>query len=164
MAENMAGAIGLDIKIPENAAEREGTKAGSAIQRSLQRSLQAGPNAFKDMFSGLAKGSRQSAQGVGTISSEMSVLEARLENTNALLDVQKQRLARLKEQYDLLPEVGMGGSDRGLKTQRQMLNIESEIISLTQRSDKAAQALWKLDDAMGQTGDVSEKTAVIVEK
>lgn len=164
MTQNKAGTIGLDIKIPENVAEREGSKAGSVIQRSMQRSLQAGPNAFKNVFSGLTKGSRQSAKEVSSISHEMAALETKLEHTNALLEVHRQRLARLKEQYELLSEMGLGGSDRGLKMQKGILDLEGTIARLTQRSDETAKAIWKIEDAMEQAGKASEGASKAIDK
>lgn len=164
MPQDKAGTIGLDIKISEEFAAREGAKAGSVIQRSIQRSLQVGPNVFKNMFTDLARGSKQSAQEVSSISHELAILEDKLENTNALLEVHKQRLARLKEQYSLLSEMGMGESDRGLKLQKSILDTEATIVRLIRRSDETVKAILKIEDAMQQTAQASEKAIQVIDK
>lgn len=160
MADNI-GRVQLDIEIPQRAVDREAAKAGNTVQRVLTSSLQSTQRAMTNMFTSLSRGARASTSGMSAAAENLS---NKLENINAQIDIQKQKLARLREQYGYLTEVGRGDSDRGLKMQDQIAKTEAAIIRLTQASDKTAQALWKIDDAMGKTGDTSEKTAAIVEK
>ena len=153
MADEPAGRISLGFQIKPGAVEREANKAGGIFQKTIGRSLDATQNAVKNAVSAMVRGGRDGARAFSGVVTEADALQSKLDSINARLDIQRARLGRLQEQYSLLYEMGAGGGDRGLKLQNQIAQAEYNILSLTQRSDQAAQALWKIDDALTSAGD-----------
>lgn len=164
MANESIGRVALDIEISKKVAEREAIRAAGMIQRAMGRSLQATQQSVKSMFRGLSQGGKQGANDIDTMSFEAQMLSNKLENISTQIEVQQQKLARLREQYSFLNEIGMGDSDRGIKMQEQIARTEASIIRLTQASNKTAQALWKVDDALQQIGDTGKDAAGMVDK
>lgn len=149
MAEETIGRVQLDIEIPDNAIQREATKAGGAIQRTVGASMEATQRTIRNTFSGLTggKGSKE----LDFMAAEASTLNHKLENINFRIDLQQQKLVRLREQYKYLNEMGLGDSDKAYKMQMEIAKTEASMISLVQASNRAAAAIWKIDDAMAAT-------------
>lgn len=156
MADESIGSVGLEIEISQRAAHREAIRAGGTIQKALGGSLQATDKTIKNMFSGLSRGGRAGSESVGLAASETKRLSMELDTVNALIRIQEQKLFRLRQQYQYLSDIGMKDSGRGLKLQEQIVKAERNVLRLTKASEKTAQALWKVDDALRTTGETGE--------
>ncbi|MFF2016218.1 hypothetical protein [Paenibacillus sp. NPDC058177] len=70
-------------------------------------------------------------------------LTAVLDNINAKLDIQRAKLAELKQSYDNTFDQGKKN-----KLQEQIVNTESAVLRLTAASDKTAKQIWDLEDSL----------------
>lgn len=153
------GRVQLDIEIPQQSVEREASRAGSAMQRTLGRSLNATRSAITNLFFGLSRAGKAGADNMDSIREKAALLNREMENINDQIGIQEAKLARLREQYQYMSELGMSEDPRALKVQEQIAKAEASIIRLTKASDKTANALWEVDDALTQTGNTSEEAA-----
>ncbi|HHY74256.1 MAG TPA: hypothetical protein GX497_13740 [Bacillus bacterium] len=80
---------------------------------------------------------------LGNTKEKIAKLTEALDNTNAKIELQKQKLAELKKSY----ENAFSDSKKN-KIQEQILNTEATILRLTKASDETAQKIWQLEDQM----------------
>lgn len=76
------------------------------------------------------------------------------ENVNAKLELQRRKLADLKEAY-----ANTFNDAQKNKLQEKMLNTESTILRLTKQSEDLATKMWKLDDAIQQAAASSQQAS-----
>src|SRR5690606_2498318 len=121
---------------------------GSAFSRSIRSS-----------FQGIMKGFQASAKPLPppevdttAVQAEINQLTAVLDNVNAKLDFQRQKLAKLKESYE-----NTFNEARKSKLQQQILNTESTILRLEKQSDSTAAKIWKLEDSLNNAGKAAQK-------
>jgi TP901 family phage tail tape measure protein len=89
---------------------------------------------------------------VGQSGDKISKLTAILDNTNAKLDVQRNKLSALKTSYE-----SAFNEERKNKLQEQIVNTEAAILRLTNVSDRTAKEIWALEDSMKQLGESGKK-------
>lgn len=85
---------------------------------------------------------------------EVEHLTKVLDNTNAKLELQQNKLAHLKESYE-----NTYNDAAKSKLQEKILNTESAILRLSKQSDDAAAKIWKLDDAIQQAAAATQQAA-----
>lgn len=95
----------------------------------------------------------------GTIKDKISDLSAVLDNVNAKIDVQQQKLAGLREAYE-----NTFNDTRKNKLQEKIINTEGTLLRLTQTSDKTAQKIWDLEDKLKDAGKAAGQAEKPVEK
>lgn len=88
------------------------------------------------------------------VKAEMENLTSTLDNLNARIDVQREKLAGLKQSYEMAfnPDVKN-------KLQDQILRTEAAISSMTGRSDKLGFKLADLDEKLNATGQESKNAS-----
>lgn len=90
---------------------------------------------------------------------EMERLTAVLDNTNAQIRVQEQRLNELRQSY-----AAAVSPARKNKLQEDILKTEARMLRLTKTSDDTSQKLWKLEDSMKAAGDATKQVDEPVKK
>lgn len=115
--------------------------------------------AIKSSMQSVMKGAQASAKSipapeidVDKVQAEINHLTALLDNINAKLDFQRQKLAQLKDSYE-----NTFNEARKSKLQQQILNTESAILRLTKQSDSTAAKIWKLEDSLNSAGQAAQK-------
>ncbi|MGI2294181.1 hypothetical protein [Paenibacillus sp. GXUN7292] len=95
---------------------------------------------------------------VGSTKDQISKLTATLDNVNARIDLQRKKLAELKESY-----ANTFNEAAKTKLQEQILRTESTLIKLSQSSDNTAQKIWALEDSLQAAGQESQQVASGIE-
>lgn len=85
---------------------------------------------------------------------EIERLTQVMDNTNAKIELQQQKLANLKESYE-----NTFNEAQKFKIQEKILNTEAGILRLTKSSDDTAQKIWQLDDALQQAANTAQQSA-----
>ncbi|MGG4397245.1 hypothetical protein ABEX25_23350 [Paenibacillus thiaminolyticus] len=85
---------------------------------------------------------------------EIERLTQVMDNTNAKIELQQQKLANLKESYE-----NTFNEAQKFKIQEKILNTEAVILRLTKSSDDTAQKIWQLDDALQQATNTAQQSA-----
>ncbi|MGG1879364.1 hypothetical protein ABDI30_17570 [Paenibacillus cisolokensis] len=85
---------------------------------------------------------------ISPASSQIEVLSKILDNTNARIEVQKKKLAELRESY-----TNAFSENRKSKLEEQILRTEASLIKLTQTSDQTARKIWELEDQAQKAGN-----------
>lgn len=91
---------------------------------------------------------------VGSSKDQINRLTSTLENVNAKIEIQRKKLAELKQSYDNTFDSSMKS-----KLQEQIVNTEGVLIRLTQTSDQTAQKIWSLEDSLNQAGSGGQQVA-----
>lgn len=122
--------------------------------------------AIKSSMQSVMKGAQASAKSIPApeidadkVQAEINQLTALLDNVNAKLDFQRQKLTQLKESYE-----NTFNEARKSKLQQQILNTESAILRLTKQSDSTAAKIWKLEDNLSSAGQAAQKVEQPVEQ
>ncbi|GAV13232.1 hypothetical protein [Paenibacillus sp. NAIST15-1] len=90
---------------------------------------------------------------------EVEHLTKVLDNTNAKLELQHQKLADLKESYE-----NTFNDAAKSKLQEKILNTESTILRLSKQSDDTAAKIWKLDDAIQQAATATQQMGQVAKQ
>lgn len=112
--------------------------------------------AVKQEFSDLGAESKKTAAEMEKIAltrEKIGHLTQTLDNVNARIEIQQQKLERLKKAYD-----ATFNEDRRSRLQEQILKTESSLQKLMQTSDRTAREIWKLEDSLKDTNDGLEET------
>lgn len=112
--------------------------------------------AVKQEFSDLGAESKNTAAEMEKIAltrDKIGHLTQTLDNVNARIEIQQQKLERLKKAYD-----ATFNEDRRSRLQEQILKTESSLQKLMQTSDRTAREIWKLEDSLKDTNDELEET------
>lgn len=110
----------------------------------------------------LASGAQNSAKSFAAVDQALSLLESKLDNTNAQIVVQQKLLDELRGKYERALSIKGPDDPAVLKLQKQVLSAENSVINLTQKSDKLAAELRELDnearDAAKGTEELAKET------
>jgi len=91
---------------------------------------------------------------MGDSKDQINRLTSYLENVNAKIEIQRKKLAELKQSYDSTFD-----NAKKSKLQEQIVNTEGVLIRLTQTSDQTAQKIWALEDSLNQAGAEGQQVA-----
>lgn len=83
---------------------------------------------------------------------EIERLTAVLDNVNAKIEIQKQKLAELKQSYE-----NTFNDAKKAKLQERILNTEAAILRLTNTSDQTAAKIWRLEESLESAGQAAQK-------
>lgn len=84
----------------------------------------------------------------GDSAGEVGKLTAQLDNINARIDIQRKKLAELRQSYD-----NTFNDAQKMKIQEEILRTEASIMRLMKQSDETAQKIWKLEDSAEDAAD-----------
>lgn len=130
-------------------AKQSGSRLGRALKGSFESAMR-GVKGIKSSFT-MPKQARPAANVESDAAKEqVGNLAAVLDNVNARIDVQRRKLAELKEAYHSAFDI----ADKN-KLQEKILNTEAAILRLTATSDATAKKLWELEDSLNQAGDAA---------
>ncbi|MBU5673250.1 hypothetical protein [Paenibacillus brevis] len=126
--------------------------------------IKAEIRATKQGFADLGEQGKKTAGDIGTLNTalgrvgenkdQINRLTSVLENVNAKIEIQRKKLAELKQAYDSTFDNAKKG-----KLQEQIVNTEGVLIRLTQTSDQTAQKIWALEDSLDQAGVGGQQVA-----
>ncbi|GGH17347.1 hypothetical protein [Paenibacillus segetis] len=91
---------------------------------------------------------------LGSSKEQITRLTAVLDNVNARIELQRQKLAMLKESYN-----NTFNAAAKSKLQEQILKTEGTLLQLTQTSDNTAKKIWTLEDSLNQVADGGQQAA-----
>ena len=112
--------------------------------------------AVKQEFSDLGAESKKTAAEMEKIAltrEKIGHLTQTLDNVNARIEIQQQKLERLKKAYD-----ATFNEDRRSRLQEQILKTEASLLKLTQTSDRTAREIWKLEDSLSAANKELDET------
>ncbi|MGP0583707.1 hypothetical protein [Paenibacillus timonensis] len=128
------------------------------------KEIKAEIRATKQDFADLGEQGKKTAGDIGTLNTalgrvgnnkdQINRLTSVLDNVNAKIEIQRKKLAELKQSYDSTFD-----SAKKSKLQEQIVNTEGVLIRLTQTSDQTAQKIWALEDSLNQAGAVGQQAA-----
>lgn len=137
----------------------------SATAEGVEQAFKAATDAGEKFESQLIKIGKQSLP-VDVVKSQLQNLIKQLENTNQRIEEHKQRIKKLKAEYQGLTLNPMGGKYTaaeidlmpGLKekmaaARQEIAKAEAQLLKLEQSSDKTAQKIWQLDDALDEAAN-----------
>mgnify|MGYP001413951768 CR=1 FL=1 len=126
--------------------------------------LKAEIRATKQDFAELGEQGKKTAGDIGALNTalgrmgdskdQINRLTSYLENVNAKIEIQRKKLAELKQSYDSTFD-----NAKKSKLQEQIVNTEGVLIRLTQTSDQTAQKIWALEDSLNQAGAEGQQVA-----
>ena len=158
MADNEVGKVSLGLEL-----EKDGvTRSFGAIARSMGATFS---KTMRSTMHSIIKAIRATKPvpapsiDVEKTHAEIDHLTQVLDNINARLDLQRNKLADLQEAYRHTFSV-----PRKAKIQEEILKTEAYILRLTKQSDRTAQQIWKLEDALNNAGQGAENNRKSVNK
>jgi len=101
------------------------------------------------------KGVEDSLTQVGKTKDQIARLTATLDNVNARIEIQRQKLAFLRESYD-----NTFNDSKKSQLQEKIVNTEAALLRLTNVSDTTSQKIWALDDSLVQLGQAGKQADV----
>jgi hypothetical protein len=126
--------------------------------------LKAEIRATKQDFADLGEQGKKTAGDIGALNTalgrmgdskdQINRLTSYLENVNAKIEIQRKKLAELKQSYETTFD-----SAKKSKLQEQIVNTEGVLLRLTQTSDQTAQKIWSLEDSLNQAGAEGQQAA-----
>lgn len=153
------GRVRLGLRIDEDGI---GKQIGVIAKQTSVRFTRAFRASMQNVMKGFqASAKKMPAPDVDTskVQAEIDHLSDVLDNTNAKLDAQRQKLNQLKESYQ-----NTFNEARKNRLQEQILNTEASIIRLTRQSDTTSQKIWQLEDSLNAVGKTARKSGEESEK
>jgi hypothetical protein len=140
------GSIRIDTRIDTGDVEKD--------MSQLRQSFEKTKKFFESMFNKSSVG--QQAKEVNSLGNTYDNLVTKLDTTNARIDVQRQKLAALREQLD---RVGNGpkNSDQALAINEKIALTEASINRLATTSDKTAEEINKIESSLGGVSQEGKK-------
>ncbi|NUU62702.1 hypothetical protein [Paenibacillus agri] len=109
-----------------------------AVKRDLAGIGEQGKKSASDL-----QAMNAALEDISTKKGKVGQMTAVLDNINAKLEIQRQKLADLRQSYENTFDQG-----RKNKLQEQIVNTESAVLRLTAASDKTAKQIWDLEDSL----------------
>lgn len=126
-----------------------GQKEATAISADLAKVGDEGSKAATSI-----KGLKTAITDASTAKNQIETLALTLDNINSRIELQRRKLAELKESY-----ATTFNEAKKSKLEEQILKTEASLIKLTQSSDQTAQKMWALEDALIQIGQGGTEAA-----
>jgi hypothetical protein len=152
------GSIRIDTRLESKEVETDLNMINQKVQTSFQKMKNYIGKIFnKSPFVNLMNDASDLSLSIDNASAEYQNLVDKLNTTNAKIDVQRQKLAGLKDELALLMQNPTPhNADSILSLNEKIAMTESTINRLATSSDKTAAEISKMDDALGKTANAGD--------
>lgn len=153
MAQVADGDLVIKTQI-DNSEIKKGTKQTEKEVKSSTKNISKEYEKVDKSAEGAAKGVEKVGNATKKIdSAAVEKLTKKLENTNAQIELQKKKLAELRETYQRVTSAFGTESPQALAIQDKILKAEVAMNRLIDTSDKTAEKLWDIDRQAGEAAE-----------